>query len=634
MKRLIILLAAALMTAAAFNSCNQYDDTELRNSLSDLEERIADLEEAVRAEQDNINALNELINRIESGLTVDGIEETADGYDIILSNGERIPVTTEAPQVRINEETGNWEINNGDGWEDTGIRARAEDGMDRESFLEGIDEDEDYYYITLKGGNVVVLPKTAGLSFRFGSDEQVLYFNNGETREISYTMTGNVTVMTVNKPDGWRVAVNEETSVMSITAPAEDNLFAETAGVISVVLTDTHGKNFAALLNVIIGSAPAKIGDYIYSDGTYSSVLDESKTVSGIVFWAGDPTAYDPGLKTDHPECVNGLAVAIKYAAENIAWRPSDADVSSWVADNITYTNAIYSYTMTPLDLRYGYSNTKAYEDYNAAHPDAPLTVIETVRQYRAAVAVPEGSSGWYLPDGKEFVLMCHGETSTPAIDMNWSFDSSVDVAEIINASLKNVSGAQLLSTNDCLWLSNELSSTSQFTGTFRTLENSSTDAYATASMDNYWFGNDLVAYNPEYEFWLSGNEDTPLMAALDIEFNGSAVGVYYKVWKGDLSSEEELLLFNNTVNGGTLQNKGAAANFMYTAYDTEYTVCTVAVDSDGNLGDLSVSVVTFTEEGTSHDYSLFDEYFNDFIEGLYPELTMSPAIMSPESFR
>lgn len=382
MKRLIILLAAALMTAAAFNSCSQYDDTELRNSLSDLEERIADLEEAVRAEQDNINALNELINRIESGLTVDGIEETADGYDIILSNGERIPVTTEAPQVRINEETGNWEINNG---------------------------------------------------------------------------------------DGWRVAVNEETSVMSITAPAEDNLFAETASVISVVLTDTHGKNFAALLNVIIGSAPAKIGDYIYSDGTYSSVLDESKTVSGIVFWAGDPTAYDPGLKTDHPECVNGLAVAIKYAAENIAWRPSDADVSSWVADNITYTNAIYSYTMTPLDLRYGYSNTKAYEDYNAAHPDAPLTVIETVRQYRAAVAVPEGSSGWYLPDGKEFVLMCHGETSTPAIDMNWSFDSSVDVAEIINASLKNVSGAQLLSTNDCLWLSNELSSTSQFTGTFRT---------------------------------------------------------------------------------------------------------------------------------------------------------------------
>ena len=368
MKRLIILLAAALMTAAAFNSCSQYDDTELRNSLSDLEERIADLEEAVRAEQDNINALNELINRIESGLTVDGIEETADGYDIILSNGERIPVTTEAPQV-----------------------------------------------------------------------------------------------------DGWRVAVNEETSVMSITAPAEDNLFAETAGVISVVLTDTHGKNFAALLNVIIGSAPAKIWDYIYSDGTYSSVLDESKTVSGIVFWAGDPTAYDPGLKTDHPECVNGLAVAIKYAAENIAWWPSDADVSSWVADNITYTNAIYSYTMTPLDLRYGYSNTKAYEDYNAAHPDAPLTVIETVRQYRAAVAVPEGSSGWYLPDGKEFVLMCHGETSTPAIDMNWSFDSSVDVAEIINASLKNVSGAQLLSTNDCLWLSNELSSTSQFTGTFRT---------------------------------------------------------------------------------------------------------------------------------------------------------------------
>ena len=192
---------------AALLSCSQYDDTELRNSLTDLEERIADLEEAVRTEQDNINAINELIGQIKNGVTVDGIEETADGYDIILSNGERIsisngepgtateslslivkeedgvwywaysdgsfvlidgeriPVTTEAPQVRINEETGNWEINNG---------------------------------------------------------------------------------------DGWRTTVDEENSVMSITAPAEDNLFAETAGVISVILTDAQGKNFAALLNVAI----------------------------------------------------------------------------------------------------------------------------------------------------------------------------------------------------------------------------------------------------------------------------------------------------------------------------------------------------------------------------------------------
>lgn len=292
--RIACLFAAVLISMAALLSCSQYDDTELRNSLTDLEERIADLEEAVRAEQDNINALNELINRIESGLTVDGIEETADGYDIILSNGERIsisngepgtatealslivkeedgvwywaysdgtfvtidgeriPVTTEAPQVRINEKTGNWEINNGDGWKDTGIRAEARDGEDGESFLEGIEEDDDYYYITLKGGNVVTLPKTTELSFRFESDADTVYFNAGDTKEISYTMTGNVTVMTVNKPDGWRTTVDEENSVMSITAPAEDNLFAETTGVISVVLTDAQGKNFAALLNVAI----------------------------------------------------------------------------------------------------------------------------------------------------------------------------------------------------------------------------------------------------------------------------------------------------------------------------------------------------------------------------------------------
>ena len=83
--RIACLFAAVLISMAALFSCSQYDDTELRNSLTDLEERIADLEEAVRAEQDNINALNELINRIESGTSSCPTER---GYPSVTENPE------------------------------------------------------------------------------------------------------------------------------------------------------------------------------------------------------------------------------------------------------------------------------------------------------------------------------------------------------------------------------------------------------------------------------------------------------------------------------------------------------------------------------------------------------------------
>ena len=36
-----------------------------------------------------------------------------------------------------------------------------------------------------------------------------------------------------------------------------------------------------------------KIGDYYYSDGTWSTTLDSSKTPIGVVFYVGDPSVSD-----------------------------------------------------------------------------------------------------------------------------------------------------------------------------------------------------------------------------------------------------------------------------------------------------------------------------------------------------
>ena len=54
---------------------------------------------------------------------------------------------------------------------------------------------------------------------------------------------------------------------------------------------------------------PAKVGDFFYDDGTWSSDLREDKTCIGVVFYTGNPALHDESLKREHPDCVNGLVI-------------------------------------------------------------------------------------------------------------------------------------------------------------------------------------------------------------------------------------------------------------------------------------------------------------------------------------
>ena len=156
---------------------------------------------------------------------------------ILDNNGNKIPVTGEAPLVHINEETGNWEISTDGGqtWEDTGVKAEGGEG---DSFFSEVYVESGILYLVLADGTVIEVPMTAELAFDFGTDEEGLYFMAGETKGLAYTMSGQESV-TVNKPDGWRVSF--QGSSLSVTAPAEENVYAETEGAISVILISASG---------------------------------------------------------------------------------------------------------------------------------------------------------------------------------------------------------------------------------------------------------------------------------------------------------------------------------------------------------------------------------------------------------
>lgn len=224
----------AMALALAFAACSDdYDDSALWDAVNGNTERIEALEAWQEQVNSNIEALQQLLNTMdyitsvtpvmqdgeEIGYTISflhsdpitvyhgmkgadgqtpiiGAKEengiyywTVNGEWLLGDDGQKMPVTGKdgadgedgedgtdgddaiAPQVRINEKTGEWEISTDGGasWESTGVKAAGEDG---DSFFEDVDDLNDYVIFTLEDGTRLTIPKYKGtLTFALGSKE-------------------------------------------------------------------------------------------------------------------------------------------------------------------------------------------------------------------------------------------------------------------------------------------------------------------------------------------------------------------------------------------------------------------------------------------------------------------------------
>ena len=499
--RIACLFAAVLISMAALLSCSQYDDTGIKDSIVGLQERIDSLEKYVHAMQSNIDNLKATAERLSQNVTADTVVETDDGWiirmsdgkDIVLTDGKngdnatgvrppsitiieedgmywwgyvdetgehffqdgdnRFPCTSATPQIRINED-GNWEISldGGLNWDDTGVKAVGEDGKDGDSFIDSITDDEENFYILLGNGSSIVLPKTQELSLTLDCEETE-YFTAGETRVIGYTVTGSG-IITFTKPNGWKVSIDGEASSISITAPAAENTYAEQKGIISLLLVAFDGSSFSTGLEVAVGTKPApvledpEIGDYLYSDGTWSTDLDAGKTVAGVVFWAGDPSEADPMLQSDFPGCTHGLAVSlVQY--DNTAWQTNvSGKVTDWITEKgyeyLPLENNMYD-TGGLSHKIIGYNNTLAMIQFSEENPSNTIDIVTRLEEHRQQYPDPENTSGWYCPSLFELTLLCSGEDNISGTIIGVSSTSMKDRLDPI---LAEVEGSQPMSGN------------------------------------------------------------------------------------------------------------------------------------------------------------------------------------------
>lgn len=151
----------------------------------------------------------------------------------------------------------------------------------------------------------------------------------------------------------------------------------------------------------------ASVGDYYYSDGTWSGTLDPDKEVIGIVYYVGqhenDFSDYS-ATGIGKTRC-NGYVMALADAfADYCYWGPEDqSDLECYPVDN--HGERVDNYSNNGGDNDWsGYDYTRkivaAAEANGGPGPDRAATypAIYYTLAYGDMVKAPSSSSGWFLP--------------------------------------------------------------------------------------------------------------------------------------------------------------------------------------------------------------------------------------------
>lgn len=145
-----------------------------------------------------------------------------------------------------------------------------------------------------------------------------------------------------------------------------------------------------------------QVGDYYYSDGSYSSALDENKTVIGVVFATKAGATETDLIYGDTPSNysdiafagsdIQGWVVALKDASSSVRFVASEAGGDT--DGNGPEIQTVAGVGTGASDIK-GYANGVAWRT-NALADGAVYAALNAADAY--SVETPSTSSGWYIP--------------------------------------------------------------------------------------------------------------------------------------------------------------------------------------------------------------------------------------------
>lgn len=223
----------------------------------------------------------------------------------------------------------------------------------------------------------------------------VYYYPHSDS-EVRMGLVNDTPITFTNGSSDFVVGTTYYIAIPAVRMSGLKVTFKDAAG--NVLHTFEKASEFTAQPNNIynLGSMNwPNVGDYFYTDGTYSTELNTSKAkiVAGVIFWVGDPTKDDENLKSAYPNCTHGLVVGYKndgkYEGPVSAW-------GSWGTE--------YAYNCSN-----GTSFDTIYEAYYKKTGYTNTQKLKTAQQNANAISVcdsytpVENASSWYMPTIAEF---------------------------------------------------------------------------------------------------------------------------------------------------------------------------------------------------------------------------------------
>ena len=152
MKKLLSLMLCGLLL---FSCSDKYDDSALRNDLSDLENRVAKLEELCKQMNTNISSLQKIVEVLQDNLSISRVEQISDGYIIHFSDGSTATIKNgkdsgTIPVIGVRKDTDGcyyWTLDGEWLTDEKGNKVKAQgtdgkDGVDGEDGNDGADGED------------------------------------------------------------------------------------------------------------------------------------------------------------------------------------------------------------------------------------------------------------------------------------------------------------------------------------------------------------------------------------------------------------------------------------------------------------------------------------------------------------
>lgn len=214
---------------------------------------------------------------------------------------------------------------------------------------------------------------------------------------------------------------------------------------------------------------PLKEGDFYMRDGTIlpqdafgngTLPTDVQEDCLGVVFWVGEiegvhwtQTGIKQGdrlLMRDHPECVHGMAVALRDASPTaVAWATGKG-ASEYLYD---WANGFSGFTpaeqadweaIKASNSGYGYNNSRLMALYGSRHDDTTFPALDAIATYAAAHPAPAGSSGWFLPSQCELATLCFGAPKNYSLSTSPYYYAQLRMLKKINPRIDKAAGNKL----------------------------------------------------------------------------------------------------------------------------------------------------------------------------------------------